>query len=463
MPPSIRRNYRRELPGTAFFSIARAAFDGSVLGIVVKIAYDGVVADAVLNTCVAILSSAPALANIVNFLWARASHGKHKVRFSVGVQIAMLALVLGIALLPRTPAGLYGLCALILGIWTCWSGFVAIRSTIWRSNYPRNVRARVAGKFSTLQTLTIASLGLVLGSVMGDEIRRLNPNLSLEALGLEPMTVFRVYVVVCVAFGAVGVVILSSIRVRKHKSMLREERESVSERTGPTVNPLGVVRLLLEDRRFGAYQVNQFLLGMGNLMILPLLPIIFRDRFDVGYFEGILLASVVPMSMVPIMIPVWARLLDRVHVVRFRGVHSWVFVGIILLLLVASLLQIRWLLYIAAAMKGMAMAGGMLAWQLGHHDFAPKERAGEYMGVHVTLTGVRGLVGPIVSVLLYNALAARNEAYGPWVLVLCFSLVLAGAVGFVMMGKMMDLTPASEDGYATSKTQGPAPVSRGDG
>ena len=462
MPPSIRRNYSRELPGTAFFSIARAAFDGAVLGIIVKIAFDGVVSDTMLNTCVAVLSSAPALANIINFLWTRASHGKNKVRFIAGIQIALLILVLSIAAVPRSPAGLVVLCFLILGIWMCWSGYIAIRSTIWRNNYPRHMRARVAGKFSTIQTLVLASLGLLLGVLMGDKLAAVNPSLSLESLGVEPVGVFRLYIVVCVCFGAVGVWVLSTIRVRQHKKMLRDERESISEQAGPTINPMGVVKLLFEDRRYGAYQVNQFLMGMGNLMILPLVPIIFRDRFGIGYFEGILLAGVIPMAVVPFAIPLWARLLDRVHVVRFRTYHCWVFIVIILLLLLASVQEIKWLLYVTVTLKGMAMAGGMLAWQLGHHDFAPKERAGEYMGVHVTLTGVRGLIGPIASVLLYNALASQNPEYGPWVLVLCLTLVLAGALGFVAMARKMDLTPANDEPPATSKTKGPAAVSRSD-
>lgn len=462
MPPSIRRNYSRELTGTALFSIGRSAFDGAVLGIIVKIAFDGVVSDTMLNTCVAVLSSAPALANIINFIWTRASHGKNKVRFIAGIQSALLLLVLAIAAVPRSPAGLVLLCFLILGVWMCWSGFIAIRSTIWRNNYPRHLRARVAGKFSTMQTLVLASLGLVLGALMGDKLALIDPGLSLETLGIDPIGVFRVYIVVCVLVGAVGVAVLSTIRVRQHKKMLRDERESISDRAGPTINPLGVIKLLFEDRRYGAYQVNQFLMGMGNLMVMPLVPIIFRDRFKIDYFEGILLASVIPMAVVPMMIPVWARLLDRVHVVRFRTHHCWAFMIIIILLLLASVFGIKWLLYITVVLKGVAMAGGMLAWQLGHHDFAPKERAGEYMGVHVTLTGVRGLIGPILSVLLYNTLAAQNPEYGPWVLVLCLSLVVAGAFGFNAMARKMDLTPANEDGPATSKTKGPASMSKGE-
>ena len=129
MPASIRRNYSRELPGTAFLSVARAAFDGSVLGIVVRISYDHVVSDSMLNIAVAVLASMPALANILNFIWARVAHGRNKIRFSMGVQIAMLTLLLGIALVPHTSNGLVMLSAVLLAVWVCWSGFIAKKAS----------------------------------------------------------------------------------------------------------------------------------------------------------------------------------------------------------------------------------------------------------------------------------------------------------------------------------------------
>jgi hypothetical protein len=461
MPVSIRRSYSRELPGTAFLSVARAAFDGAVLGIVVRIAFDGVVSPARLNIAVALLSSMPSVANLLNFVWARAAHGRNKVRFSAGIQIAMLALLLLVAFVPYTPAGLVYFNAVLLAVWVCWSGHMAVRTTVWRNNYPRSIRARVAGKLATIQTVLSSTLGLALGVFMGNHLARLDPRLSLEALGVEPLGVFRVYVLLCVALGAVGVVILSTMSIRQHKKLMRDERESASDKAGPTLNPLGVLRLLREDKRFGRYQINQSVMGMGNLMLLPLIPIILREQFGIGYFEGILLAGALPMAVTPIMIPVWARLLDRVHIVRFRTVHSWSFVLAMLAMLMAAKLELRWLLYLSAIAQGAAQAGGMLAWQLGHHDFAPRERAAEYMGVHVTLTGVRGLIGPILAVTMYNTLERSAEGSGAWVLVLCLLLVLLGALGFRAMAKTMDLTPANDERPATSKTLGPAPVSRG--
>ena len=50
---------------------------------------------------------------------------------------------------------------------------------------------------------------------------------------------------------------------------------------------------------------------------------------------------------------------------------------------------------------GVARGGGMLAWQLGHNDFADRDRVGLYMGVHASLTGLRGALAPFLGMLLY--------------------------------------------------------------
>jgi hypothetical protein len=56
---------------------------------------------------------------------------------------------------------------------------------------------------------------------------------------------------------------------------------------------------------------------------------------------------------------------------------------------------------------GVATAGGNLAWNLGHNDFAAAEEAGSYMAVHVMLTGLRGCIAPFVGVALYKYVTGR--------------------------------------------------------
>ena len=60
------------------------------------------------------------------------------------------------------------------------------------------------------------------------------------------------------------------------------------------------------------------------------------------------------------------------------------------------------MLWIGALLLAFAYAGSNLGWNLGHNDFASVGRAQHYMGVHVTLTGVRGAIGPPAGILIYQ-------------------------------------------------------------
>ena len=59
-------------------------------------------------------------------------------------------------------------------------------------------------------------------------------------------------------------------------------------------------------------------------------------------------------------------------------------------------------IWIARLSQGITRGGGMLAWQLGHNDFSHRHHASLYMGIHVTLTGVRGAIAPFIGIALYK-------------------------------------------------------------
>ena len=66
------------------------------------------------------------------------------------------------------------------------------------------------------------------------------------------------------------------------------------------------------------------------------------------------------------------------------------------LMFVSVWFELVWVMYAAVAVRGVAFAGGALAWNLGHNDFARDDNAAQYMAVHVTLTGIRGLAASFV-------------------------------------------------------------------
>jgi len=396
------------------------------MGVVVKNAFAGIGAggegERRLNYVVGIITAAPDCANLTSFLWAAWSHGKRKVRFVNTLQFMVLVLVGLVAAVPRTADGLLMIAGCMVGARICISGIVTLRATAWRANYPTRDRARVTGKLAILQSTIMAATGLTIGSLM---------DWSVES--------FRVLYPCAAVLGLVGVVSYSNIRVRRERLILRAEQDGEHHHR-PSINPVSIIGTLRADRDYAWYMLSMFIFGAGNLMFPPILVITLREQFHLGYLGGILIIQSVPYVVMPMFIPVWARLLDRVHVVKFRTIHSWVFVAAQGMILIAAASNMLPLMYVASVLLGVSYAGGTLAWNLGHLDFAPPHQASQYMGVHVTLNGVRGLLAPLTAITLYEYLGTQGisgQSASAGVFAVSVVLCIIGAIGFILLNRSM--------------------------
>ncbi len=424
LDPSIlskmaRGNYRRELLAALFFPVALAAAEGSIAGVIVKNIYTGIISDTILNYVVGLLTTAGPIAAITSFVWAALSHGKPKVRFITGLQLIIIAQVALIAAAPKNALGLFLLVLAVLGTRACWTGIVMLRSTAWRANYPRENRASITGRFGIVQTIVLGLSGLIIGSAMD-----INDN---AFLWLMPVAAF---------ISILGIIAYKGIRVRGQARLLTDELAQ-SRTQKPSLNPQSMVRLLRADKNYAWFMACQFIFGTGNLMLTAPLVLILHERFDLAYGPSIMIVSSVPLLVMPLMILPWARMLDRFHIVTFRSIHSWVFFIQILMLFAGVVLNQLWIIYAAAVVRGIAFAGGAMAWSLGHHDFAPADKESQYMAVHVTLTGVRGIIAPLLAVTLYTWFESLSPGAGPFVFLVCATLTMLGAIGFVIMAKTM--------------------------
>jgi MFS family permease len=427
MPLLARPSYARELNTTFFFAIALAMVEGSVISVFVKQVFSGHTPESRLNFMVALVGSAPEMANILSFLWVAWSHGRPKVKFINALQLSTIGLVALIAFAPRNQFGLIALTSAVILARICWSGIITLRPTVWRQNYPRSHRARIVGKFSTLQVIVVALAGLLYGTLTD-----LNPEN------------FRWFVPLACVIGLGAVFIYKHTRVRGQPAMLKLEQASTTHKPRALMGPIDVIRVLKTDRFFARFQLWLFVLGIGNLMLNPILVIVLKDQFKFDAAASALIVTTIPLICMPIAIPLWARLLDRAHVVKFRSIHGWTFVASTFVIMLAMLLHTPQLLYLGAVLQGFAYGGGTLAWNMGHHDFAPANQTSQYMAAHLTLNGIRGILGPLAAVALYQWLHAQSLDAASILFALIFITTLAGAAGFVhlrlSMGKLSDFS-----------------------
>lgn len=417
MPAISRANYARELRYTLLFSTTLAIVEGGVVGVLVKNAFADIVTPGRLAIIVALLGALPEGANISSFVWAGIAHGREKVRLISRLQLLVIVSILAIAAMPRTELGLYLTAGAVVAARLCIAGIVTLRAALWRANYSRFERAKSTGKFSTISVIVIALTGFLLGRSMDWWVGS-----------------YRVFVPLVCLLGLFGGRSYQQIRMRGRAAAIKAEK--LVDRAA-SFHPMAMVKLLRQDRYYARFMGSMFVIGFGNLMLTAPLVITLKDRFGQGYLGGIAVTTAIPYLVMPWFIPMWARLLAKKHVVHFRTIHSWVFVLAQAIVLTAVVTKTYWLLFGSSFAMGVAMAGGTLAWNLGHLDFAPGPKAAQYMGVHVTLNGVRGIVAPFLAVGLYRLLEHWQVGAGAWVFAVSVVLCALGAIGFAALGKAM--------------------------
>ncbi|MDJ0868743.1 MAG: MFS transporter [Myxococcota bacterium] len=397
----MRVSYRREQIQTVFFPIGGALMEAGFIGVIADKVY------AVHPAVLALITAAPMFGNLSSLFWARLAHGRPKVPFASGLLVVLVALLAGMALLPTGPLGGALLAANMVVSRLVLAGFITVRSLIWTLNYPSESRGRVTARLSLWTTLA-----MTVSVLAGGRLLDANPES------------FRWIYAVGAVFATIGVVAFSRVRVRDEHEHLALERgevgpppvapegadapESALPEPPRPVETHGLVALLRSDPVYARYLGWQFLLGVSNMMIeAPLLVLVSRD-LGAGYAVSTALTLVLPLGLSVLTLPLWAIYLDRVHIAEFRARHSWLWVASQALTWWGALEGSLLVIGVGRAVLGLARGGGQLAWVIGHNDFARPERAGLYMGVHVTLTGLRGAFAPFLGMLLYVGWAAHG-------------------------------------------------------
>ena len=396
--------------------------EGGVVGIIAKKSFDGQVPSELLNIMIAFLTGLPAMANLTSFAWAAIAHRRHKIRFINTLQlIAVLAMVSFAFASPTLWGFILFTLAVTMGR-VAWAGVVTVRSTVWGLNYPRTIRPRIAGSFATVQAICIAGVTFVTGLILDD-----NPD------------AYRWLFPISALFGGRGVWFYSRIRIQGHTRLLA--KESSERASPPSINPLSLLKVLTNDRKYAAFMMCLFLIGTGNIMVTAPLVLILDEQFKLDYLGAILILTSIPILMMPLSIPIWSKLLAGMHVVRFRSIHSWIFVTSNLILFAAVSWTFLPGIYLSAVIRGFGFGGGVLAWNLGHHDFTTPERSTQYLGVHVTLTGIRGILAPMLGISAYEILIQEGRENAGGVFLIAGLLSILGAVGFRLLGRQFSGPP----------------------
>lgn len=406
--------FRREVLPWTLLGFTSGLVEGATVAVLVKKGYAGAASPTAVNFAVALVSGAPALANIVSFAWANLAHGRARVGLLAWIQAAF---ALSVGLIALAPEGSGGLVLTILAVIVArmlWAGVLTVRATVWSANYPRHVMARVTGRMVMVSAIGVALAALLAGWVLD-----------------RNTTYARWLYVLAGLLGLLAAWRYRAVRVRREFRLLAAE---AGEGQAGSAFSLEMLREILRaDPEFRRYMFWMSMYGSGNLMISGQLVVLFTDRLGMPGITQIMALTVVPLLLMPLCLPWWARLFDQGHIIEYRARQCWVLVAGTIVMALAVISRTDWLVWAGAALIGFAMAGANLGWNLGHNDFAPLGRVQHYMGVHVTLTGVRGLLAPPAGMLCYELLERWRTGAGVFALLIPLGMLISGAFGFVAM------------------------------
>ncbi len=397
LPRRSRPSYRVELRHMLLWGIFAGLVDGNTSSIVAAKTFGGS------ELLVAFVWASPLLAHLLSLGWSILARGRPRVRMYRWLAIGAAASVASIVLTPANG-----------GVWAGWlfaaqvalarifvSGIVNVRTAIWQANYPQTHRAHAAGKLQTLSFTSLLITSATIGALFDHDpnwYRWVYPSIAL--VGLASLWPLR------------------RLRIRGERRALAQAALPARAGAAPQGGLLAGLSeswsILRSDRRYARYCSAQYLLGSASFMVDPVLTAIVTTQLQFGYLASSVLLDHLPIALQLATIRIWARYFDRVGVLKFRvlnsavwiGAAGFVFFGMLLHGWGAATLLVVAMLAISRVCKGIAIGGGAIAWNLGHLQFAPAHQAELYMGIHVALTGLRGMIMPFVGTAAYALLGA---------------------------------------------------------
>ncbi|MCI0341190.1 MAG: MFS transporter [Planctomycetales bacterium] len=267
-------------------------------------------------------------------------------------------------------------------------------NVLWQANYPAAVRGRILGRISV-----VGSLATGLSSLAGAQLFAHEPGL------------FRVVFPVAgfLGFGAYALYGLIRIRRRPRDPGRAEAPVALPDPSFPARRSWSVphpirdaVRLLRGHPAFAVYEVGFMVYGFGFFFAHPLLADYCARDLELGH-EVYGRALFILEGTKLVFSPIFGRLLDRLQAPRASALS---FLCLAPFAVTIALAEGEAAVYAAFAIFGVGMAGVNVCWTLGTIEFAGREDAGPFMGVHAACVGIRTLAAPQ---LAYALQASRGH------------------------------------------------------
>lgn len=182
-------------------------------------------------------------------------------------------------------------------------------------------------------------------------------------------------------------------------------------------NPWQSFSLIWKDKLFGYLLGSWMLLGLGNLITMPIrVEYLANPKFGINADNATIafLLIVVPSAARILSTKLWGNLFDKLHFITTRNLlNAFFLLGIAGFFFTKNI----FLLNFAMILVGLANGGGKIIWSLWVTKIAPHEKVSSYMSIHMALTGVRGTLAPFIGYWILSNSAPKGVAIAGMLLI----------------------------------------------
>ncbi len=408
IPFLSRHNFFHEFHHILAWGVVVGLIEGNFAAIVVAKTFQGS------EFLISVASATPMAMHVVSLMWGAYCVGRRKLRIFTFCTTGTALMLASVAMTPEVSCGGWLFVLQMAAAQFFQTGAVTVRSALWKSNYPPLVRGQIAGRLQVARAVTRLGSVAIIANIFDH----------------DPQSYRWIYPVVAV-IGFIGVYCLQRMRVRGEDSELRRIHDGQLDGNGLTAHASAhkllssshvlssAVHVLKKDARFRNYCIAQMFAGVTNLLLRAVIVIILTQQvlagMQSGYWLNTVLLELLPMLLMLIAMRPSARYFDRAGVLSYRAIQmvGWVlaiFFGMCGTLAIGSIDRLGPTAFLVsvgcfamfAIIRGICLGGGSIAWNLGHLHFASHEDAEVYMGIHVSLTGLRAMFLPILGTYLWG-------------------------------------------------------------
>lgn len=391
-----------------------------------------------------IAATTPVAAHLANLLWGMLCVGRPKVRVMTVCTAGVVLLIGAVAFIPLAPWAGWLFVAQMAAAQFFMTGTVTTRAALWQANYPQWARGQLSARlqiFRAITQLSAVAIGAALIDVYPNSFRLLYPLVAVV--------------------GVVAIVFLQRITVqgegREPSAIGATGDDRLTERVRLTavLSPhrviTGAARVLRADSRFRNYCLAQMFAGFANLTVRSVVVVVIaRDLLGdmpAAFWMSAVMLEVMPRLMTMGSMARFAAFFDRVGVLRFRVMHGSCWIVALVLGWIGSVVVAGDLsaspnallagigIFVAFSLvRGICYGGAAIAWNLGHLHFAHPDDADVYMGIHVSLTGLRGLIMPSVGILLWHGVGSW-DGIGTWVWGVATGFAVVALIVYVILAR----------------------------